>query len=166
VDALTETKPAAGATGRPFRVLVTGSRTWDVPSRVERALGDSCLLAAEADCAQVVVVHGAAEAGADKFAASWARRAAASAVVIPGSPVRIRVRAEGHPADWRAYGPHAAGVIRNARMITLGADVCLAFVCPCYQVKCAGKPAHDSHGTADCVKRAEGAGIPVLRYPA
>lgn len=55
---------------------------------------------------------------------------------------------EAHPADWRSCG-RAAGLIRNQRMVDLGADLCLAF------------PLGESRGTWDCVARARKAGIEV-----
>lgn len=56
---------------------------------------------------------------------------------------------ERHPADW-SMG-RAAGPIRNQEMVDAGADLLIAFS--------GGK------GTADMVKRAEKAGIPVSRWP-
>jgi hypothetical protein len=74
---------------------------------------------------------------------------------------------EPHPADWNGpchgtcrrghrktrrdgveYCP-AAGNYRNAHMVTLGADACVA------------APLPGSRGTWDCVRRAKAAGIPV-----
>ncbi len=53
-------------------------------------------------------------------------------------------------ADWKRHG-NAAGPIRNQEMVDEGADLLIAFG--------GGK------GTADCVRRAEKAGIPVRREP-
>lgn len=58
---------------------------------------------------------------------------------------------ERHPASWNKYG-NAAGLIRNQQMIDKGADICLAFV------------RFNSRGTIDCIRRAEAAGIQVVRY--
>lgn len=53
---------------------------------------------------------------------------------------------EAHPADWQRHG-RAAGPIRNQQMADAGADLVLAFP--------------GSRGTADMVRRARAAGIPV-----
>lgn len=164
MDTLFETQPAAGATGRAFRVLVTGSRTWDVPSVVGQALADACLTAVQAGRRELIVVHGGCPSGADRYAARWAARAPGEFPGADGSRSRLRVLPEVHAAEWEKHGRQAAGFIRNAVMVALGADSCLAFVRQCAAVKCAGKPAHDSHGTADCAARARAAGIPVHRY--
>jgi predicted polyphosphate/ATP-dependent NAD kinase len=56
---------------------------------------------------------------------------------------------EPHPADW-SQGPKA-GPIRNQKMIDAGADLVIAFA--------------GGTGTADCVRRARKAGIPVREEP-
>jgi hypothetical protein len=62
----------------------------------------------------VLLVHGACPRGADAIAADYASR-------TPG------YRMEAHPADWQRHG-RAAGQFRNATMIALGSDGCIAFL--------------------------------------
>lgn len=87
----------------------------------------------------VTLVHGGA-AGADTMAGE---------IWLSGKlPVEV------HKAEWRAHGvynPHA-GVGRNQKMVSLGADLCLAFI------------HNNSRGATDCAARAEKAGIPVRYY--
>lgn len=116
-----------------LRILVTGSRNWtdrDAIWAAIRAAG----LRAEVHPQETTVVHGAAP-GADTLAADVARE--------------FGCDVEAHPADWETHGK-AAGPIRNAAMVALGADVCLAFL-------------HgSSRGTRNCMALAEKAGIPVI----
>lgn len=80
------------------------------------------------------VIHGGAR-GADALAASWA--------ALRG------VRDEHYPPDWVAHGK-AAGPLRNQRMLDEGKpDAVVALP--------------GGHGTADMVRRAEAAGIPIWR---
>ncbi len=81
------------------------------------------------------VVHGDCPTGADHLAKQWC----STQPDIVESP---------HPANWKEHG-RAAGPIRNQQMVNLGADLCLAF------------PLGASRGTRDCMRRAEGAGIPL-----
>lgn len=83
-----------------------------------------------------VVIHGGAQ-GADTLAGEWAaRRGKATRVVFP---------------DWDKHG-RAAGPIRNQKMIDDHApDLVIAFA--------------GGIGTADMVKRAKKAGIPVTEIP-
>lgn len=125
----------------PYRVLITGSRTWADIDVVRDAL-----VHARWDAGgPMVVVHGACRSGADAIASWWVRGHQRH-----GNPLEITE--EPHPADWR-YGK-AAGPRRNAEMVALGAQLCLAFI------------RNSSRGATDCARRAEKAGIPVRRWTA
>ncbi len=80
----------------------------------------------------LIIVHGGAR-GADQFADDAARGWG----WIP----------EAHPADWARYD-RSAGYRRNAAMVALGADVCLAFILD------------ESRGASHTATLAEAAGIP------
>lgn len=116
------------------RILVTGSRDWTDEGGILIAIIEALHTLGHVRDEEVVIVHGAAR-GADTLAGI--------------ETVQCGFRVEAHPADWRAHGK-AAGPIRNAEMVRLGAHVCLAF------------PQRGSVGTWDCVRRAEAAGIPVV----
>ncbi|MEE1812673.1 SLOG family protein [Streptomyces sp. BE133] len=128
----------------PYRVLVTGSRNWDDDRAVWRAIASAVLDNASATV-PVVLVHGACPRGADAHAAAWADLAS-----VDG---RRPVTAEAHPADWERHGK-AAGFRRNAEMVRLGADICLAFI------------KDGSRGASHTAALAEKAGIPTRRYTA
>lgn len=108
-----------------YRVLVTGSRDWTNNHLVYEELGK---IAAEVGSDSMVIIHGACPRGADRFADLWA-------------------------------GAHDTGVIRcagfrrNAEMVALGANLCLAFY----------KQGAGNKGTDHCARLAEAAGIPVRR---
>ena len=99
-----------------MRILVTGSRDWPDRDAIWTAL-DALAEAARSVGEPVSVVHGCAR-GADTFADQWAR-----ARQLEGWPIHI----DRHPADWGKHG-RRAGHVRNAKMVRLGADVCLAFI--------------------------------------
>lgn len=116
-----------------MRILVTGSRDWADRHTLKHALLDY-----EAEPpAQTTVVVGACPTGADLLAEWYA--------------VDWQWEVERHPADWKTYGK-AAGFRRNAEMVALGADVCLAFI------------RNGSRGATHCADLAEKAGIPVRRF--
>lgn len=119
----------------PYRVLVTGSRDWDDELTVETALAVAVYQQVPA-----VIVHGACRTGADAIASRWTRRHRA-----------IGLTEEAHPALWQWHG-NAAGPRRNAAMVNLGADLCLAFIR-------GGSP-----GATHTARLAERAGIPVRRW--
>lgn len=131
----------------PYRVLVTGSRTWDDTPTLCLHLG---LAVQEAAPGQpVVIVHGAARNGADRLASDWARNHG--------------ILEERHPADWESYGKRA-GFIRNEDMVALGAAVALAFTVPCALFACRRREPHGTHGASHCAALAEKAGIPLRRW--
>jgi hypothetical protein len=136
-------------TGSPLRVIVTGSRDWRSVAQVRSAL--SRLLARHG---KVLVIHGLCPTGADRFAAEWvADHRGQGASEKP------------HPANWAELGKNA-GPTRNGVMIDEGGDVVLAFADPCRTRKPWCPPGrHPSHGTADCVRKARAAGIPVYFCP-
>lgn len=63
---------------------------------------------------------------------------------------------EPHPAIWRPNGVYnpQAGLVRNRKMVELGADLCLAFI------------KNGSRGASHCAGLAEEAGIPTRRFTA
>jgi hypothetical protein len=140
---------------KPYRVLVTGSRNWPTPAVVWAALNDArdeALLSGR----HLVVVHGACPRGADDHAAHWCQ--------IAGQFV-TGVTEESHRAE--DFGPWpACGPFRNKHMVSLGADVCFAFIGACTRPRCYRTDPHPSHGASHCARLAEQAGIPVRRWVA
>lgn len=131
----------------PYRVLVTGSRTWDDQRTVWQAIA-AAVTANAPRTATVVLVHGACPQGADAHAAAWVRAARGDN--------RRPVTEETHPANWRPNGvlDKSAGFARNAEMVALGADVCLAFI------------RNGSRGASHTARLAEEAGIETRRWTA
>lgn len=122
---------------RDARILITGSRTWTDVETIERDLG---ILASGflGMGKRPVLVAGGAK-GADTIAENFFRRR--------GWAIEI------HNAQWEQYGKRA-GYIRNAKMVELGADICLAFI------------RDKSKGATMCANLAETAGIQVIRVTA
>jgi hypothetical protein len=121
-----------------FRILFTGSRSWDRPDVVHGALDILAAAALDNGYDRVVLVHGANPRGGDAHAESWYRAKRGE------MPLGI----ERHPANWAEYGKRA-GFVRNQAMVALGADVCLACV------------RDESKGATGCAELAERAGITV-----
>jgi hypothetical protein len=118
-----------------MRLLVCGSRTWTDRTRLWQVLDR--LVSDHGDGQVVTVMEGDAR-GADRLAGQLARERG--------------WRLERYPADWRGDG-RAAGFRRNARMLQQGRpDLVVAFTVG---------PLQESRGTADMVRRARAAGVPV-----
>lgn len=116
-----------------MRILITGSRTWPDP----QILRDAILEVLKPAPGSVhTIVHGGA-VGADSMADAVARS--------------LGLVVEAHPAYWTIYGKRA-GYVRNSDMVSLGADICLAFI------------HNNSRGATMCANLAQRAGIEVRRY--
>lgn len=120
-----------------YRVLVTGSRDWT--DRI--AIADALLECRDGVVSDVprrmLLVSGACPTGADRIAEEYA--------------AKWGWLVERHPADWTRHGK-AAGPRRNAEMVDLGAEVCLAFI------------KNGSRGASHAAGLAEKAGIRVVRH--
>jgi hypothetical protein len=124
----------------PYRVLVTGWRDWPQSGAwfVHQILRE---------CTQqllgrwpIVVVDGKCPfGGVDQYAYEWAE---SQPLVFP----------ERHPA-MRGPRGNILGPARNSYMVSLGADICLAF------------PGPQSRGTVDCANKARAAQITTLELP-
>jgi len=120
----------------PLRLLVCGSRTWT----------DAALLAEAVE--QTVANH-----GQDRFGVVLIEGDVRGADRLAGALARARGWAlEVYPADWQRHG-RAAGMRRNARMLRQGR--------PERVIACTDDLTA-SRGTADMIRRARSAGIPVL----
>jgi hypothetical protein len=118
------------------RILITGSRNWTN----QLVIADSLFRVATRydvdDDELFVLVSGNCPTGADNMAEKCAR--------MMGWEV------EPHPADWNTHGKKA-GFLRNAEMVNLGADLCLAFILDA------------SKGATHTANLAEKAGIKTIR---
>jgi hypothetical protein len=134
-----------------MRILITGSRDW----KDAGAVGIALYAAIEGTAhREVTVVHGACPTGADQMAAEFCE----SEAHWLEHPAGVSLIPEPHPADWKTFGK-AAGFRRNAEMVALGADVCLAFVGLCEKAECRKPKPHGSHGAIHCASLAIAAGI-------
>jgi hypothetical protein len=117
----------------PMRILVTGSRSWTDEEMIRNLLA-----AADRKEGPHTLVHGGAR-GADTVAGEIAQEL--------GWTVEV------HKADWERDG-RAAGILRNHKMVNLGADLCLAFI------------KDNSKGASHCARLARLAGITVAKFHA
>ena len=116
------------------RILITGSRDWTDIDKITEVLRGAWIVGGHRD--DIVLVSGSCRTGADAIAEEvWDRQ---------GFPI------EPHPADW-SLGKQA-GFVRNAEMVSLGADVCFAFI------------KNGSKGATMTANLAEKALIPTFRF--
>lgn len=90
-----------------FRLLISGSRHWTDEATI------AVILQQYLNEEDVVLVSGACPRGADRICEEFA--------------AEVGWKVELHPADWDTYGTRA-GFVRNADMVKLGADACVAFI--------------------------------------
>lgn len=122
-----------------FRILFTGSRSWDRGDAIHVVLDQLALGALSSGYDRVVLVHGACPDGGDAHADAWYR----------AKRGEIPLGVERHPANWQELGKKA-GFVRNKAMVDLGATVCVAAI------------RDGSKGATKCAELAERADIPVL----
>lgn len=118
-----------------YRILVTGSRSWDDHNVIIEALLDAAKDAPAGS--DITIVHGACPSGAD--------------LLVDRVALHYEWDIERHPAEWERFGK-PAGFIRNRIMVESGADICLAFI------------KNESRGATHCAGVAEAYRIPVKRY--
>ena len=111
-----------------MKVIVCGGRDFS-----DRAFVFGALDSIDAACRIDLVIHGAAS-GADSLAEEWAWNRGVGSWPCP--------------VDWATHG-RAAGPIRNRHMLTIGAELLVAFP--------GGK------GTADMIKQAKSKGVQVFQ---
>ena len=115
-----------------MRILVTGSRDWDDEEAIFTAFYPYF-----SEIKDHILVSGGCPNGADMMAEHlW---------------LQYGGTLERHPADWKQFGK-SAGFRRNAEMVELGADICLAFI------------KNQSKGASMTAGLAFQNGIPVERY--
>ncbi|GAA3154401.1 DUF2493 domain-containing protein [Streptomyces rectiviolaceus] len=147
---------------------LTGSRVWPDPRLLEDTLLDVWHDALQIGYDGIELIQGTAE-GADTIGDQWARHNG-----IPVVP---------EPADWegpcspeckpghrrtRGVGTYCpqAGHRRNQLIVDRRPLLLVAAAVRCTLPKCRTAKPHDSHGTADCMRRAAAAGIPIRRITA
>jgi hypothetical protein len=125
---------------KTFHVLVTGSRGWpqDRAYMIDTALDEAVEIARKEVADLLLVRHGAAE-GVDTMASNWVKRNPVAQHWMP-------VVEEIHRPAWDIHG-RPAGHIRNAQMVNMGAELCLAFI------------KDESAGATGCLQAAGRAGI-------
>jgi hypothetical protein len=128
----------------PAVILVTSSRDWKDRALIYSALDLARTLYPDR---KLIVRHGMARGG-DTIASDW----------VDSIGNRRLVDEDPHPAELHGPWP-AAGPIRNAHMVRLGAEWCLAFINRCRRPQCGNRPVHGSHGAEGCLELAERAGM-------
>jgi hypothetical protein len=121
-----------------FRLLFTGSRSFDDRAAIWVALDIVAESALACGYDRVVLVHGACPDGGDAHADAWFR----------AKRGEMPLGVERHQANWDLL-KRRAGYLRNIEMVQAGADVCLAAI------------RDESKGATMCAELAERAGITV-----
>lgn len=128
-----------------YRLLITGSRTWDDYDTIKSSIINLIkeLVAADPYMGTIPlgnwfnIVHGNCPKGADFLADHFARTA-------------LKLKPELYDADWRLG--KRAGYLRNARMVDSMPDACIAYI------------RDKSKGATSCRNLAKNKGIPTETY--
>jgi len=128
-----------------FRILITGSRTWDDYDTICKVIVDTIVAYVKDNphlnkgpIDWVTIVHGDCPKGADYLADMFASQV-------------LNCQVERYPADWATFGKRA-GFVRNRRLVDSMPDVCLAFI------------RDKSKGATMCRDLAKAKGIPTETY--
>lgn len=128
-----------------MRILITGSRDWDLFESISTRISEAILEwvndhpgLERGPIDWVTIVHGNCPKGADALADHFAINL-------------LRVNVERFDADWRSFGK-SAGFRRNRRMVDTYPDVCLAFI------------RNRSNGATNCRDLAKAKGIPTETF--
>lgn len=92
-----------------FRLLVSGSREWDMPEVLRMVIYNYW----HKSTRNFIVVHGDCPKGADRMARDFCDK--------------VGISQELYPADWNKYGK-AAGYIRNKQMVDTNPDMGVFFI--------------------------------------
>ena len=114
-----------------MRILITGDRSWYCPDLADQIVARLI----KRHGLSVTIVYGAADGVDTSFAEA---------------DDEAGIEQDPHPARWDELG-RKAGPIRNAEMVAVGADLCIAL----------HRSIETSKWTRDCVRQALAAGIPV-----
>jgi YspA, cpYpsA-related SLOG family len=138
-------------------IIVTGSRIWAERSLVFQALTQIRMTSGYGnDPTKFHIKHGGNPSGADRYASEYSRMSSIACtiyVAMWNAPCTITCK-PGHRKkrkNGEFYCP-SAGPLRNQQMVDDGADILIAF------------PLDSRSGTADCMMRAEKAGIPIENW--
>jgi SLOG family YspA-like protein len=128
-----------------MRILITGSRDWDLYDSISKRIVEQVLSWVEehpelkhGPIDWLTIVHGNCPRGADFLADRFATEV-------------LRCDVERYDADWSQFGK-SAGYKRNRRMVNSMPDMCLAFI------------RDNSRGATDCRDQAKRAGIPTETF--
>lgn len=117
---------------QPYRVLITGSRSWTDEETISNAL--RTVWEEQGKPTDMILVSGHCPTGADAICERiWEKNG---------------LTVERYPADWDTHGK-AAGFVRNKTMVDSKPDICLAF------------RKNNSKGTTHTINLASKAGIPL-----
>lgn len=128
-----------------MRILITGSRTWDLYDSISARITEAILEWVKeypgldrGPIDWVTIVHGNCPRGADALADHFATKV-------------LHCDVERYDADWAQFQKRA-GFVRNRRMVNTMPDVCLAFI------------RDRSKGASSCRDLAKAAGIPTETF--